>query len=64
LSRFEVGKRVPTRNVLWVLKCINVVEVEAEMKGRSHREWETAVTGDDVDVVIIDGCWPLPERGR
>jgi hypothetical protein len=22
------------------------------------------VTSDDTDVVVIDGCWPLPARGQ
>jgi hypothetical protein len=23
----------------------------------------TAIASDDVDVVVIEGCWPLPPRG-
>jgi hypothetical protein len=28
-----------------------------------RRTWETAITSNDVEVVVIDGCWPLP-HGR
>jgi hypothetical protein len=24
----------------------------------------TVSTSDDVDIVVIDGCWPLPPRGH
>jgi hypothetical protein len=40
---------------------MNVVEVEAEMKGKTPGEWETTMMSD-VDVIIIDGCWLLPAR--
>jgi len=29
----------------------------------SPNEWETDATSDEVAVVVIDGCWPLPSRG-
>jgi hypothetical protein len=28
------------------------------VQGMSPGEWETTVTSDDVDIVVIDGCWP------
>lgn len=34
------------------------------VEGRSPRTWETAVTSDDTNIVVIDGCWSLPPRGR
>jgi hypothetical protein len=31
--------------------------------GRERQTWETAVASHDADVVVVDGCWPLPARG-
>jgi hypothetical protein len=64
LSDSTWGKRVPTRNIIWALSCTNAIEAQAKIKGRAPRTWETAVTSDDTDVVVIDGCWPLPARGQ
>jgi hypothetical protein len=28
------------------------------------RTWETALTSENDDLVIVEGCWPLPLRGQ
>jgi hypothetical protein len=46
-----------------MLTCTNAVKAQVSIEGRSPRTWETAATSDDADIVVIDGCWPLPPRG-
>jgi hypothetical protein len=32
------------------------------VQGTSRNEWETPTTSDDIDIVVIDACWPVPSR--
>ena len=46
------------------LACVNAAEAQVSIEGGSLRAWETAMTVDDADLVVIDGSWPLPPRGQ
>jgi hypothetical protein len=32
--------------------------------GRDRQTWETAVTSDNCDLIIVEGRWPLQPRGQ
>ena len=32
--------------------------------GRAPQTWGTAVTSDNGKLIVVEGRWPLPERGK
>jgi len=44
--------------------CYRMLRPQVLVQGTSPRAWETATASDDVDIVVIDGCWPLPARSQ
>lgn len=64
LDRLDRPETRLKRNRIRPLTWADAIEAQVEIEGRTPQTWETAMTSDDADIVVIDGCWPLPPRGQ
>jgi hypothetical protein len=67
--RFTVGVQGVPQTQMWRRQsCRSMLLLQPSpqvlVEGRAPQAWETAVTSDDVGVVVVDGCWLLPAPGQ